>query len=146
MARPSSAALSLVPPVQMSRIAAPDGLLDEELALWQAVVDSKPADWFGEDSAPLLVEYVRAKVMCDLLDLQVKAALNGGADYEVEHLVAKDGLHLKALLNMRDKESKRLLSIGTKLRLTQQSRYTPKAAATAAAKVGSQARPWASRG
>src|SRR5688500_12712500 len=132
MARPSSAALSLVPPVQMSRIAAPYGLLDEELALWQAVVDSKPVDWFGEDSAPLLVEYVRAKVMCDLLDLQVKAAIAGGGEPETAGLI-------KSYLDMRDKESKRLLSIGTKLRLTQQSRCTPQAAATAAAKVGSQA-------
>lgn len=139
MSRPSTASLSVVPLQALPRIEPPDGLLDEELTLWRAVVDSKPADWFGEDSAPLLVEYVRAKVMCDMLDLQVKAAIAGGGEPETAGLI-------KSYLDMRDKESKRLLSIGTKLRLTQQSRYTPKAAATAAAKVGGQARPWANRG
>ena len=48
---------------------------------------------------------------------------------------------MKGFLDMRDKEAKRATSIATKLRLTQQSRYTPQAAATADRKV-SGARPW----
>jgi hypothetical protein len=39
---------------------------------------------------------------------------------------------LKDLLVMRDREAKRLAVLGVKLRLTQQSRYTPKSAQTAA--------------
>src|SRR5688500_8757762 len=123
----------------MRRIAAPYGLLAKERALWPAVLDSKPVPWTVTDAAAALGEDVRDKVMCDLLELQVKAAIAGGGEPETAGLI-------KSYLDMRDKESKRLLSIGTKLRLTPQSRYTPKAAATAAAKVGSQARPWASRG
>lgn len=135
MSRQSAASLSVVQVQPLLRIAPPDGLSEDELGFWQTVVDSKPADWFGEDSAPLLLEYVRAKVSCDVLHAQVQAAFAGGEPADI-----------KDALKLRDMESKRLLSIGTKLRLTQQSRYTPKAAATAAAKVGSQARPWASRG
>jgi hypothetical protein len=45
---------------------------------------------------------------------------------------------------MRDTEAKRATSIATKLRLTQQSRYTPQAAATADRKAGSGAKPWQS--
>lgn len=130
MSKPSTASLSVVPVAVVSRLAAPEGLTPEEAALWQAVVDSKPAEWFGEDSAPLLKEYVRAACVCDLLDVQVKAALAGS-----------DAGIVKALLDMRDKESKRVTSIATKLRLTQQSRYTPQAAATADRKAGN-ARPW----
>jgi hypothetical protein len=130
MSRPSTASLSVVPVVAVSRLAPADGLAPEEAALWAAVVDSKPAEWFGLDSAPLLKEYVRACHMCDLIDAQVKAALAGGEPGEV-----------KGFLDMRDKEAKRVASLATKLRLTQQSRYTPQAAATADKKAGN-ARPW----
>ena len=130
MAKPSSASLSVVPVVAMTRMAPPRGLSDDESRLWREVVDSKPVEWFQPDSAPLLTEYVRAVVMSGQLDTQVKAALVGSETGE-----------LKALLDMRDKESKRVVSIATKLRLTQQSRYTPQAAATANKKAAG-GRPW----
>lgn len=130
MSKPSSASLSVVPVQPLARVSAPDGLSKEEAQLWRQVVDSKPADWFGEDSAPLLMEYVRAKVSCDVLHAQVQAALAGGEAKEI-----KDAMQL------RDMESRRLLSIGTKLRLTQQSRYTPKAASTADRGAGGR-KPW----
>ena len=130
MAKPSSASLSVVPVVAMTRMAPPRGLSDDESRLWREVVDSKPVEWFQPDSAPLLTEYVRAVVMSGQLDIQVKAALVGSETGE-----------LKALLDMRDKESKRVVSIATKLRLTQQSRYTPQAAATANKKAAG-GRPW----
>src|SRR5690606_17171922 len=130
MSRKSTASLSVLPVQPLSRLPAPAWLGEEDAALWSAVVDSKPADWFGADSAPLLVEYVRTKVSCDVLQAQVQAALAGGDPEEI-----KDALQL------RDMESRRLLSIGTKLGLTQQSRYTPKAAATADRGAGGR-KPW----
>jgi hypothetical protein len=48
-----------------------------------------------------------------------------------EMLVTLNPETMKSLLDMRDKESRRLATLGCKLRLTQQSRYTPQAAATA---------------
>lgn len=138
MSRPSTASLSVVPVQALTRIQPPSDLTAEELALWTAVTESKPVEWFGEDSAPLLTEYVRAKVACDMLDVHVKVAMASVGDPETAKSV-------KDLLDMRDKESKRLLSIGTKLRLTQQSRYTPQAAATATKKAGGE-RPWARQG
>jgi hypothetical protein len=68
--------------------------------------------------------------MCDLLDYQVKAAIAEGAAKVV-----------KEAMQLRDMESKRMLQLATKLRLTQQSRYTPQAAATANKNAGT-ARPW----
>ena len=130
MSRKSGASLSVVPVQPIGRVEAPDGLSESEATLWRQVVDSKPAEWFGEDSSPLLLEYVRAKVSCDVLHAQVQAALAGGEPKEI-----KDAMQL------RDMESRRLLSIGTKLRLTQQSRYTPKAAATADRGAGGR-KPW----
>ena len=134
MARQSAASLSVVPIGIAARLAPPSKLTREEKALWSEVVNSKPVDWFGEDSSPLLAEYVRAACMCDRLALQIEAAMT-----DPEAVGA-----LKAYLDMRDKESKRVLSNATKLRLTQQSRYTPQAAATANKKASGGAKPWQS--
>lgn len=128
MAKQSSASLSVVPVKPIARIEPPSGLGVEELKLWRAVADSKPADWFGEDSAPLLTEYVRAVHMCDRLQVQIEVAI---AEGEIPD----------KLLRLRDMEAKRATSLATKLRMTQQSRYTPQAAATASKKAGN-ARPW----
>jgi hypothetical protein len=130
MSRQSTASLSVVPVEPVVRLQPPADLEPDEAALWRRVVDAKPADYFGDESAPVLAEYVRASVMADLLDKQVKTAIAGGEPAEI-----------KAMLQLRDMESKRVLSIATKLRLTNQSRYTPQAAATASKKA-SGARPW----
>lgn len=138
MSKPSSASLSVVPVAPLMRVVAPDGLSDAEARLWTDVVDSKPADWFGGDTVPLLLEYVRAVAMCDVLDEKVKLVLSGDAEIEI----ALIGKVMEGFLRLRDMESKRAVSIATKLRLTPQSRYTPQAAATANKKVGNGGRLW----
>lgn len=123
----SVASVSALP----SRIEPPSDLTDAQAEVWRAVVSTKPTEWFDADTAPLLAEYSRATVMCNLLAVQIEAAIAGGEAGE-----------LKMLLDMRDKESKRLVSIGTKLRLTQQSRYTPKSADTANRRNGGGGKVW----
>jgi hypothetical protein len=133
MARKSAAALAVVPPSPSDgRLTPPPGLSAAELDLWHSVVDSKPADWFADDSAPVLTEYVRAAVVCDRLAPLIDKAMDGGDAKEVDDL-----------LRARDRESRRVASLATKLRLTQQSRYTPQAASTAD-KRAKGSRPWAS--
>lgn len=106
------------------------GLTDDQAQVWRETVEARSADYFGEDAAPLLEEYCRVVVMCRLLAVQIEAALAG------------DELGgLKSLLDMRDKESRRLTSIATKLRITNQSRYTPDKAAVKARK-GSGGKVW----
>lgn len=117
MPRKSSESLSVVPVTALpTRLDPPDDFPLAESEVWRAVVATKPVDWFDADSAPLLAEYCRAKVMCDRLASRIDLASDE---------------QLKDLLVQRDREAKRLTTIGVKLRLTQQSRYTPKAAATA---------------
>ena len=106
------------------------GLTDDQAQVWRETVEARSADYFGEDAAPLLEEYCRVVVMCRLLAVQIEAAISGGESGE-----------LKALLDMRDKESRRLTSIATKLRITNQSRYTPDKAAVKARK-GSGGKVW----
>jgi hypothetical protein len=130
MSRQSQNALTVTPASLPSRLEPPAELDETEATFWRAVVATKPVEWFEADSAPLLAEYCRAKIMCDVLAGQVAEALKTGEPDVI-----------RKVLDMRDKESRRLLSLGTRLRLTQQSRYTPKAGSTANRKV-SAAKPW----
>lgn len=139
MSRPSTASLSVVPVQALTRIQPPSDLTAEELALWTAVVESKPVEWFGEDSAPLLTEYVRAVAKSSELDRVIKSLSEDGEGWKETAKPIMD------FMKMRDMEAKRAVSIATKLRLTQQSRYTPQAAATATKKAGGE-RPWARQG
>lgn len=117
MARPSKASLEVVSATALpTRLDPPEDFPLAESEVWRGVVNTKPVDWFEADSAPLLAEYCRAKVMCDRLAARI------------DHCAPEE---LKDLLKMRDTESRRLATLGCKLRLTQQSRYTPKSASTA---------------
>jgi hypothetical protein len=49
---------------------------------------------------------------------------------------------IERFLKLRDKESRRAADLATKLRLTQQSRYTPQAAATANKRTMNATKPW----
>lgn len=115
--------VSLTPP--SVHLLPPAGLTEEQAQVWRETVNARSADFFGPDQVPLLEEYCRVVVMCRLLADQIEAGIAGG-----------DAGALKALLDMRDKESRRMASLATKLRLTNQSRYTPQAAATAAKRGG----------
>lgn len=128
--RKSSASLSVVATGVPQRMEPQSDLTESQAQLWRDVVNTKPVDWFAPDSAPLLAEYVRGVDMCNRLALLIEAATAGGEVGEV-----------KALLDMRDKESRRVTSLATKMRLSQQSRYTDKAAGTADRKAGKD-RPW----
>ena len=120
--------VSLTPP--SVHLEPPAGLTEDQADVWHSVVGARSADFFGEDAAPLLEEYCRVVVMCRLLAIQIEAGIAGG-----------DAAELKTLLDMRDKESRRMTSLATKLRITNQSRYTPQAAGTAA-KRGAGGKVW----
>jgi hypothetical protein len=129
--RKSAAALAVVASSLPQRIEAPDYLSEPEHELWDAVVNTKPVEWFGPDSAPVLVEFVRAVGTCNMLAPVVAQAMAEG-----------DPRAIEKILTVRDREAKRAADLATKLRLTQQSRYTPQAAATANKRVMNAAKPW----
>ena len=127
--RKSTASLTVLKGGAGERIEAPKGMPKAQRELWGAVVGSKPADWFGPDNAPLLVEYVRAVDMANKLESQLDTLMATGDVAAGE---------LRSLLNMRDKESRRVTSLATKMRLSQQAKYTEKSAATADRRGGAQ--------
>lgn len=119
-----------------TRLSPPSDFPPSESEVWRSVVSTKPVDWFQADSAPLLAEYCRAVVMTDRLAMMIEAAMTAPDE---------DGPSLKDLLKMRDVESRRAATLAVKMRLTQQSRYTPMASATADRKAGG-VRPWEKQG
>lgn len=134
MSRPSiDSRLNLAPLAIQKPLDPPLTCTAAQREVWLGCVQTKPADWFRADSEPMLLEYVRAVVMSGELERRIQAAIDEG-----EFLI-----NLRTLLEMRDKESKRVAMLATKLRLTQQSRYTPDSAATATKRT--VARPWHER-
>lgn len=132
MARKSVEALTTKPVVAGvigMRLPAPDELSEAERALWVKVADTKPAVWFDDANAPVLVEYVRAAAMCNLFAAQLAECRDS------------DSVQFRRLLRMRNVEAMRLLSIATKLRLTVQAKLTAKAASTSAQRADGP-RPW----
>jgi len=101
----------------IARVGAPPMLSDAERAVWMATVNSKPADWFGLEHVPLLVDYVRHICKADVIDAQIKA-------FEPEWLAADDGLkRYGKLIDLAVKTSAAIKALATSMRLTQQTIY-----------------------
>lgn len=137
MARKSAASLSVIAGSIDRRPDPPSDLTSLEAEVWERTVAHEAADVFGTAALQqMLKDYCRHVIAAERLGLVIEANMST-TDSEVS---LKD---LDCLLKMRDRETKAIADKATKLRLTNQSRYTPKAAATAAKNVGSS-KPWAS--
>ena len=147
---------------------APPGLNDAGKRLWNAVVQRLPADWFPVETHGMLELFCRHAVYADQfsreiagVELQIAAlqdeiaGLGQGlvADAEGDEGDAPQK-RLTQLFDTRFNlhklhalESDRVMSIGTKLRLTNQSRFPQQTAYRKATASGPQiAAPWADWG
>jgi hypothetical protein len=107
----------------------PADLTKAEREVWRTVVATKPAEWFSADIHPLLADYCTACVQQAAARKVLNSCKKAGV---LEKAAAVKAFDLLAKLK---------LSLATKMRLTQQSRYTPQASATAARRAAG-ARPW----
>ena len=133
--RKSAGSLAVVSALPGQRCAPPAELTEAQAEIWRAVVATKPADWFTEDSHPLLASFCRHVVSARMLSAAVDDA--GSADLA-------DGDELKRmerLLKMRDRETKAVNALARAMRLTQQSRYDHKSSHTAASAAAGR-KPW----
>ena len=115
----------------------PAELTDEQAAIWREIVASEPANFFGTAALrSLLADYCRHRAAGEM----VSSVIN---TFKPEWLKANEGAkRYHALLKMRDLETRGAISAATKLRLTNQARYTPMAAATASRNAMRGPRPW----
>ncbi|HEU4855301.1 MAG TPA: hypothetical protein VFS89_08460 [Nitrosospira sp.] len=135
MAKKSSASLSVVPPAVATVLSPPKTLTARQKELWKEIVLSKPASWFDRSTAPLLSGYVKAIASHEFLASQSDA---------IEATLAAESGDLKTLNRihaMIERQARLIQTFATKLRLTQQSRYTAATAAVVAGKA-SGTRPW----
>lgn len=136
--RKSGAALSVVVAGNFGGRPEPSSeLTAEQAAIWRETVASEAADFFGTAALrSMLADYCRhrasAAVVSEVIDT-----------FKPEWLKAAEGAkRYNGLLKMREAETRAAASLATKLRLTNQSRYTPQAAATANKNAARGMRPW----
>jgi hypothetical protein len=135
--RKSVAALAVVVGSIDGRASPPSDLTEFQAGVWQRTVAAESLDQFRSAALQqILKEYCRHVEAAHILAEEIEAT-------KPEWLRTDDGLkRYDKLLVMRDRETKAIGDKATKLRLTNQSRYTPQAAATAAKNTGGSAKPW----
>lgn len=120
-----------------ARPSAPGDLTDDEAEIWQETTASEPADFFGTAALrALLKDYCRHRAAADKATRVINL-------FEDEWLKNAEGAkRYYGLLRIRDLETKAAADKATKLRMTNQSRYTPQAAGTAARNSAKGPKPW----
>lgn len=119
--RKSADALALQQFVGAAAVQRPDApyeLSDEQAAVWRAVVDSMPADWFGRETQDLLTHYCRHVVAARRVAQLVNALEQGEGPI--------DSNEYDRLLKMQEREGRAMSSLATRMRLTQQTHYSAK--------------------
>ena len=106
--RKSAASLSIVPVSGIQRPEPPPELSPEESAVWTATTRAMKPDWFGPETHPMLSGYCFHVVQADMVAAQLRTVTITTPDY-------------RRLLALHRAETKIILSIATKLRLTPRS-------------------------
>jgi hypothetical protein len=136
--RKSTAALSVVAQTQIDgRPKAPSDLTAFQAEVWDKTIANEASDTFKTAVLQqLLKEYCRHVSSAALLSEKIDA-------FDSQWLDTDEGLdRYTRLVRTRDCETKALADKATKLRLTNQARYTPQAAGTAAKKASAERKPW----
>ncbi len=135
MAKSSSAALSIVAGVRV--YAEPPATLSEAAAVvWRKTIRSKPVEWFGDDSYPMLALYCRAVVE----ESKAGAALHA---IDVASLSNDELIGYGRLVRIVDAQRRAIAMLATKMRLCQQSKYGHRQAAEGKGRPQSMAaKPW----
>lgn len=119
-----SASLTIAPvALRTPRLRAPADLTPPQAAVWHAVVDTLPGDYFSAEQAQLLRAYCQHTAM---------------ADHLAQRLVTLDPLDdgWSKLSAAQISHSKAALAFARSLRLTNQSRVQPDTAATKSRQTG----------
>lgn len=134
--RKSAASLSVVVGSIDGRPKPPGDLTKFQTDIWDRTVSHEASTFFNTAALQqLLKEYCRHCESAHKLAKMIEV-IEQARQFDDESIKAYD-----KLLLMRDRETKAIGDKATKLRLTNQARYTPQAASTAA-KKGQDRKPW----
>lgn len=117
----------------------PANLTPRQADIWKETVASEAADFFKTAALQaLLTDYCHHRESAEILNSTIHP-------FTAEDIADQEGVdHYRKLLRMRDNEVKSAAQLATKLRLTNQSRYVPHAAATASRRATAAKKPWES--
>ena len=115
--------LSVVVSIPGQRPEPPQVLSDPERLIWRQVVGAHPFDWFAPSCWGMLADYCRAWVLSNELALAI-------AEYDGPPKDSEGFRRWNRLLERRDKNARLLATLGTKMRITNQSTRTERQAAT----------------
>ncbi len=113
----------------------PGELTGEQAEEWRAVVARMPVNWFPREIWPLLTQYCRH--ICNAR--HIARLIEAAHDLDIGDRTAL--MRFNRLLGMQERQSNALAGLATRMRLSNQSRYTPSSAA-AQAKGSSGVKLW----
>lgn len=92
----------------------PSHLTSDHKRIWRQVVNALPADWFGPETYPLLIQYCRHTVRAEKLAILI--------DWQENNEIPDPRLYTK-LVGQELLQSQVLTTLATKMRLAQQSTF-----------------------
>jgi hypothetical protein len=131
-------ALALVVAPEFGRRPEPPSELSERQAqIWRETVSSEPPEFFATAATRgILADYCRHREAAE----NVSAIID---TFKPEWLKNGEGVkRYQALLRMRETETRNAVTMARALRLTNQSRYVPHAAARAGLNAAKGPKPW----
>ncbi len=134
--RKSAADLQVIK-VDFERPPAPKALNERQSEIWdRTVVDEADGHFKTKALQDMLADYCRHREMAESFGTIIN-------EFKPEWVKSTKGAaKLGSLLRMRDLESRAAADKATKLRMTNQSRYTPQAAGTVARDAAEGPAPW----
>jgi hypothetical protein len=141
---------AFIPGKRRARPPPPPELNPREAKIWTEITQRLPADWFVA-SAPMLKELCRHVRLADRLAEDLAQAQDAIDELRKmpeppAKLLKEATREYRVLLRAHGLQSQRIAVLGTKLRLTPQSRYAPSVAATAATTISPYPDPWSDWG
>lgn len=110
---------------------------ESQAAIWRETTASEPVDFFGTAALRgLLKDYCRHRAESEWISQIIDS-------FQSDWIKNSEGSkRFTDLLKMRERETRSTYMIATKLRLTNQARYTPGAAATVGRNTAREKKPW----
>jgi hypothetical protein len=135
--RKSTAQLSVIAGTIDGRPKAPAELTKKQTEVWDRIVGSEASDFFRSAALQhLLLGYCRHFDRASWLEKEIEEAVRPTSESALEDV--------DRLMKMAERETRACVTLATKLRLTNQSRYTPQSAGTKA-RNNTERKPWQRR-
>ena len=118
----------------------PAALSDEEKRIWEETTRAQPPSFF-DTPAPqaMLADYCRHKATANAMTVVINHEFKNLAEVATD---VKVGRRYAQATRIRDRETRAAANLATKLRLTNQSRYSNTQAARRGGDVAKETPPW----